>query len=312
MYIYRRKMITVEETLKSADLPSDVIPHLIWKEVLLGAQKRRVFLEGATITNQLQGDMGTKISVPYLSTKFTAATISESSLDSSGYTVSDLAVSDTDISVGNQVYVAFRLSYVLREDQPRYDWVQLAIRDAGRAVAVYEDAAVRDVLLAGAGNSQAAGTAGTLTYDDIINTLSLMKADGWFPDDIKPLLYIHPDQEADLLKDTTYVSATTNRYAVGSLPELPGANYMTQADTETIYAGCRVRVTDNMTKALALIVFPEHPQFGPTYIHAIKRPLTVRTDDEVLYGRQLWTVSTRYGTAVMSGNADGVGLITNC
>ena len=299
----------VEETLLANDLPSDVIPHMLWKEFLVGTKKRTVFILPFTQTDILRGDMGTKISVPILSTRFSAGTISESDLDTSGYTVTDTATTDTDINISDQVYVAWRLSDILKEDQPRIDWVRAHMRDAGRAIAEYRDAALRDVLLAGAGNSVSADSAGTLVYDDVLDVQRLMKTDSWFPiGNYRPFLFIHPDQEYDLLLDTRYVNS--HRYAIGELPDMPAADDMARGEVDSIFAGCRVRVSDNMTQALALVVFAEHPEYGPTGIHATKRPLTVRTDREELYGRQLWVASTRYGQSITQ--ADGVGLISNC
>jgi len=299
---------TVEETLKGADLPADVVPHLLWAEFIEGARKRQVFREPIETTTALKGAQGTKISVPYWSTRFTAQTIGEANLDTSGYTVTDPAVSDIDVSIGNQLYVAFRLSDILLEDQPNIQWLRLALRDAGRAITEYEDGVIRDVLIAGVSFTQAAGTQGTLDYDDVLDLLAQHKgasAGGWFPDDIVPFLYTHPDQETDLMKDTRFYEV--ERYAVGSLPELGAA---TKNVKERIFAGCRVRVTDNMTKALALVVFPKHPRFGTTVLHAIKRTLTIKAERDELYGRGLWVASMRYGTAVIQ--ADAVGLITAC
>jgi len=297
----------IEETLLAGDLPDDVLPHMIWREVIAGTQKRRVFLEGVEVTTMLRGQVGTKISVPALSTRFSATTISESNLDSAGYTVSDPTITDTDISIGNQVYVAFRLSDILKEDQPKYNWLRISLRDTGRAIEEYRDAAIRDVFLAGAGNTHAAATYGTLAYDDVIDVLALMKIDSWFPEDARPFLFVHPNQEADVLKDTRYVMS--HRYAIGDLPDLAPADDV--GGRQGTYAGTRVRVTDNMINAVALVVFPpNHPQYGPNTIHAMKRPMTVRTQREEIYGRQLWIASMRYGTAVIQSNA--VGLITAC
>lgn len=290
---------TVEETLKASDLPADVIPHMIWNEVLLGVRKRQVYEEAFQVTEMLVGAYGTKISVPILSTRFTAGTISEDNLDTSGYTVSDPAVTDVDVSIGNQVYVAARLSDVLREDQPKYNWVAIILQDMGRAVTVYRDAALRDVLEAGAGNVQAAATFGALDHDDILDCLGLMKADSWFPDDGTPFLFIHPDQETDLLKDTRFYD--TKRYSMGQLP---------MQDQEPLYAGTRVRVTDNATTAIALVASPPTHRFGPAAITAWKRRLTVKSDREERFGRELWITSMRYGSSVVQAN--GVGLITGC
>jgi hypothetical protein len=312
IYIYVIHMVfDVEETLLAGSLPTDVIPHMIWKEVLAGTRKRRVFKDAVEVSTMLKGAMGTKISVPIRSTRFTAETISESNLDTAGYTFSTPAITDQDVSIGNQVYVAFRISDILKEDQPKYNWIRLLLNDAGRAIGEYEDAAIRDVFLAGAGNTQPAAVYGTLAYDDVIDELKLQKVDSWFPDraGAMPFLFLHPDQEADVLKDTRYVNSA--RYAIGNLPNLAGADYLTRGEVDAIYAGTRVRVTDNMTAALALVVFPSpHPDYGAVTVHAIKRPLTVRSQREEIYGRQLWVASVRYGSAVIQANA--VGLITAC
>ena len=300
----------VEETLLAGDLPADVLPHLLWNEMVLGTSKRRVYREPIQVSSVLQGAIGTKISVPILSTRFTAATISEANLDSTGYVVSDPAVTDIDITIGNQVYVAFRISDILKEDQPKYNWIRILLQDSGRAIAEYEDGAIKDVYEAGAGNVKSAGTAGTLAYDDVVDELALQKVDSWFPEaGAVPFLIMHPNQEADLLKDTRYVNS--HRYSLADVGKLASSDDMARGEVESIYAGCRVRVTDNATDTLALVIFPSpHPRYGPIAIHAMKRPLTIRTEREEIRGRQLWIASIRYGSQVIQANA--VGLISNC
>ena len=298
----------VNETLLAGDLPSDLLPHMLWNELLTGVEKRRVFLQAVQTTDMLRGAVGTKISVPYLSTRFTADTITEAALDSGGYSPSTPAASDVDITIGDQVYVAFRISDILKEDQPKYDWIRILLRDAGRAIALYEDSAIRDVFLAGAGNSVNAAAAGTLAYADVLSLLAEMKTDSWYPEEITPYLFVHPMQEKDLMGDTQFL--LSHRYAIADLPQLAAADDMSRGEVEGTYARLNVRVTENMTENLALVVFPTHPRWGPVCIHAYKRPLTIRTDREELYGRQLWIASTRYGTSVIQAN--GVGLISNC
>jgi hypothetical protein len=293
----------LEETLLANDLPADVLPHMIWNEIVAGVSKRRVFLEAVETTDILRGAVGTKISVPILSTRFSASTITESNLDSAGYTFTQPTVTDTDISIGNQVYVAFRISDILKEDQPKYDWIRILLRDAGRAIAEYEDDAVMDTLIAGIGNSKSAATYGTLAYTDIINCLALLKADSFYPEDHQGLLFINPAQEADILGSTTFTDST--RYGVQTADDIP-----TQAGNRSV-AGLKLRVTEVMTPALALIAIPSpHPQYGPLTIHAIKRPLTIKSDREEIYGRQLWVLSMRYGTSVIQANS--LGLISAC
>lgn len=297
----------LEETLLAGDLPSDVLPHLIWNEVVAGAYKRRVFLLAVQQTDVLRGAIGTKLSVPIMSTRFTATTITESNLDSAGYTFAQPTVTDTDLSIGNQVYVAFRISDILKEDSPNYDWIRILLRDAGRAIEEYRDAAVRDVLIAGIGNTVSAATYGTLAYGDVANLLALHKIDSWYPEESSPILFLHPNQEADLIKATTFTDSA-GRYTVQSATDLGGAD---GPGNRTI-AGCRVAVTEAMTDTLALIVMTQTPgsQNGPVALHAVKRPLTIRSEREEIYGRQLWVASIRYGTSVIQANA--IGLISAC
>lgn len=296
----------VQETLLAANLPSDVIPHMLWEELLAGTSKRRVFRNALTNTDRLSNDAGVKISVPMLTTRFSASTIGESTLDTTGYTATTPAVTDVDVIIGDQVYVAFYISDIIKEDQPNYDWIRVSLRDAGRAIAEYEDASIRDVLKNGALNVHPAAAAGTLGYDDVVDCLKLMKIDSWHNDDVMPYMILHPEQEADVLKDTRFINS--HRYAVGNVADLAPSEEMT--GVKGIYAGTRVMVSDNMEDYYALIVFPEHPRYGPVAIHAIKRPLTIRTQREEIKGRQLWVVSTRYGSSVIQG--DGVGMISNC
>ena len=303
-------VFNVEETLLAGSLPADVIPHMVWREMVLGTRKRIVFGEAIEVTDILRGAQGTKISVPILSGRFTATTIAESNLDSAGYTFSTPTITDVDVTIGDQVYVAYKIGDILKEDQPNFNWIRILLQDAGRAIEEKKDQDIRDMYIAGAGISASAGSAGALAYDDVIDTLSSMKTASFFPErDAVPFLFVHPAQEADLLKDTRYVQS--NRYVIGNLPDLPAADHMSRSEVEAIYANCRVRVTDNMTAALALVVFPSpHPRYGVLSLQALKRPLTVRSEREETYGRQLWAASTRYGQSVIQANS--VGLISNC
>jgi len=65
-----------------------------------------------------------------------------------------------------------------------------------------------------------------------------------------------------------------------------------------------------MTKALALVVAPPNHEYGPHTIFAWKRRTTMKTDEEVAYGRTLYVVSERYGGKVVQAN--GIVLISNC
>ena len=295
---------TIEETLKSSDLASDYKPHMVWREFLLGVAKRKVFLGLVLETDVLVGKVGTKIAVPAVSSGFTAASITEANLDTNGFTITDLGTTDTDISIGNIIYVAFRLSTVLGEDMPAINWLRANLQKTADAILDYIDGAVRDVLIAGAGNSCSADTAGALDYTDIADIQRLMQTDSWFADDGVPSLAIHPDQQYDLLIDTTFTE--TIRYQQGSVPFAGNLG----GPLVPVVAGIKVIVSDNMTQALAILVTPQQHRFGPNTIFAWKRRYTVEHDREVLYGRDLYVASVRYGQAVVQANA--IGLISNC
>lgn len=291
---------TIDETLKSSDLNADLKPHMLWREVLLGERKKTVFAQAVEETADLIGAVGTKISVPKISSGFSASTITADNLDSSGYSASDLAFTDIDITIGDIVYVATKIADVLKEDQPKYNWVRIALQKAGQAIAEYRDAYIRDLLLAGAGTTITASSAGTLKYDDVADAVAKLEENSWFAEPMNPfLLFIHPAQKADLVKDTDFVD--TERYSTAEVP--------LNAEIGR-FASCRVLVTDNMTPALALVVAPPNHEYGPTTILAWKRRLTMKTDEEVSYGRTLYVLSERYGGAVVQAN--GIVLISNC
>lgn len=290
---------TIDETLKASDLPDDVKPHILWREVLLGEHKKTVFMQVVEETSELIGAVGTKISVPYVSTGFTAKSITPDNLDSSGYSAADMVISDKDITVSNIYYVATKIADVLKEDQPKYNWVRIALRKAGEALAEKRDAYIRDLLLAGAGNTINADSAGTLDYDDVSEAVSTLEANSWFAGREPFILIIHPDQKQDIVKDTDFYD--TSRYSTAEIP------FNAEAGR---FASCRVLVTDNMTQALALVVAPPTHEYGPHTIFAWKRRTTLKTDEEVTYGRTLYVVSERYGGAVVQAN--GIVLISNC
>lgn len=300
-------MITIQETLMATNLDADFIPHLLWREFLLGVSKRKVFLGLVLETDVLVGAEGTKISVPAWSgvnAGFTANTITETDLDTSGYTVTNPSTTDTDISIGNIVYVAFRLSTVLREDQPNINWVRNTLYSAVQAILDYVEEAIRDVVIAGAGNVVNANSGGTLAYNDVIDLKEALEIDSFHADEGKPTLVVYPSQKSDITKAllTTGVDPSiwkNDSPIVDSTRGIDGG-----------FAGCNVIVTEQMTPALALLITPQGHRFGPNTVFAWKRRMTIESDREVLFGRDLYTASVRYGCSVVQANA--VGLISNC
>jgi N4-gp56 family major capsid protein len=292
---------TLEETLKSSDLPADLKPHLVYAEVIEGLRPVRVFESVVTVDRQLINKQGTKISVPKAS-KLTARTITESNLDSSGYTVDDKTMTDVDVSIGDIIYSAVRLSDVLLEDQPNISWVRLMVRNMADAVKEYQDSDIRDTLIAGAGTTASAGASGTLDFDDVVDGLATMKTAHLYPEGTAQFVLIaHPNNTKDIVKDTRFYD--TKRYALGEIPFPAG-------EVGGLTAGCRVLESSNMIQNLALIVAPPNHSKAPFAIKAYKRPLTLKSQREEVYGRQFWVTSERYGNAVVQD--EGVYLISDC
>lgn len=298
----------ISETLKSADLPDDLKPHLVYGEVMEGARKPLVFRYTVREDFSLVGRTGTKISVPK-STQLSASSASESTIESSGFSPADVTMTDTDISIGNIIYAAVRLTDVLLEDQQDIAWVRLMLKNMGLAIAEYLDAAIRDCLIAGAGGTTSAATTGTLAYGDIIGAVRDMKKLHWFPEAGSPfLLFVPPACETDVLSNTDFYEAA--RYTVGGIDRI--------ADEEAgMFGGCRVFVTSGFSTPdpsgapeLALVVAPPTHTFGPSTILAWKRRLKVKSDREEVYERTFYVTSVRYGVTVV--NSSAIRLISNC
>lgn len=290
-------------TLMTGQMPARVIPYVIWREIILGKRWRVVFRHACLETDILIGVAGNTLEIPQLSRdEFTAKTASETDIDTYGYCKDRLSPSKTEIAVGDVVYNATRISDILREDSPVLNWVRASLQKMGDSVEHYIDTAIRNVLIAGvnAANVQAAAVAGTLDYDDIIDCQALMATTSMYPSEGGPfMLFVHPQQAADLLKDATFQHI--ERYEAGEIPFNP---------VRGLYAGKRVYVTENMVAALALIVAPPTHQYGPAAVLAWKRHLKAESWRDQQNGRDIWLLSCRYGVEVVQDNA--IGLVSNC
>jgi hypothetical protein len=308
-----RKMkmpITFEETnqtLKTSDLTDtcDLIPVIIWKEINLGATYRFVFRQAVEETDILVGVDGNSICVPYLDRdEFTARTITESTLDTSGYTKDKLSPKTILLEIGDIVYSATRISDVVQEDSPTLGWVRASLQKMGQAIALRIDTDIRDLLVVGAGNVAAAIVAGLLSYDDVIDAVASLKVNGYWAEDGTYLLFCNAAQEADLVKDTRFTD--TSRYSMASIP-LVGETGR--------YASCRCLVTDITMAwangvAYALVVAPPTNKYGPAAMFAWKRHIKQETWRDEQEGRDIYLLSTRYGIEVKFDKA--IALISNC
>jgi hypothetical protein len=302
-------MVTFEETnatLQTSDLSDtcELIPVIIWKEINLGATYKFVFMQAVEVTDILVGVDGNSICVPYLDRdEFTARSITESSLDTSGYTKDKLSPKTILIEIGDIIYSATRISDVVQEDSPSLGWVRASLQKMGQAIALRIDTDIRDALVAGAGAFAAALTLGTLSYDDIVDAVATLKGAGYWAEDGQYLLFVNAAQEADLVKDTRFTD--TARYSTANIP--------LQGETGT-YASCRCLVTDITMAwgavAYAIVMSPPTNKYGPAAMFAWKRHVKQESWRDEQEGRDVYLLSCRYGIEVKF--ADAITLISDC
>ena len=298
----------------------DLIPVLIWKEVNLGATWKFVFRNAVEETDMLVGVDGNSICIPYLDRdEFTALTASENTLKTQGYTKAKISPKSVCLSIGDVVYVATYITDILREDSPSLQWVRVTLQKMGQAIALRIDEDIRDCLRCACtvvnGNVNAAGTPGTLNYDDVVDAVAHLKSMGyWGVDDGPMLLFINVDQEADLVKDTRFTD--TARYSTENIPLGAGVGGFNMPERGR-YASCRVFVTDIAMldggadgTAYALVVAPPSNKYGPAAMFAWKRHIRQRTERREQYEKDMFVISTRYGVTVKF--ADAIKLISDC
>jgi len=293
------------ETLNAGtDTFTTLIPFVVWREIILGKRWRNVFIKAVLETDVLIGVAGKVLEVPILGIdEFTAKTASESAIDTYGLCKDRLSPDKVEISIGDVVYNATRISDILREDSPNLGWIRASLQKMGDSIEHHIDTAIRDVLIAGvaAGNIQTAGTVGTLGYDDIIDCLSLMHTNHMYPSEGGPfMLFIHPVQAADLRKQVKGQTFELERYSASIDPW----------DVARDYAGTRVYVTENQLNGTALIVCPPTHAYGPACMFAWKRHLKGEQWRDEQQQRDIWALTCRYGLAVVQDNA--IGLISSC
>jgi len=320
MIVVKKMAITFEETctnltltdaqLESLNVGTDtfttLIPFIVWREILMGKRWRNVFMRAVMETDVLIGVAGKVLEIPMLDINefSTDRTASESEIDTYGFCKDRLSPDKIEISVGDVVYRATRVSDILREDSPTLGWVRASLQKMGDAIEHQIDTAVRDILIAGVavGNIFTASTVGTLSYDDVVDCKALMRGNHMYESEGGPfMLFIHPSQEADLLKETKGNTFEMERYSAGDIPFDP---------VRGLYAGTRVYVTENQLDGTGLIVCPPTHAFGPAAMFAWKRHLKGEQWRDEQYGRDVWLLSCRYGMAVVQDNA--IGLISSC
>jgi len=156
----------------------------------------------------------------------------------------------------------------------------------------------------GAGGFAAALTLGTLSYDDVVDAVAHLKGHGYWAEDGQYLLFVNAAQEADLVKDTRFTD--TSRYSTAGIPLQGEAGK---------YASCRCLVTDITMAwangvAYAIVMSPPTNKYGPAAMFAWKRHVKQEAWRDEQEGRDVFSLTTRYGIEVKF--ADAIFLISNC
>lgn len=277
--------VTIEETLAASDVTTALTtgPYLIYSEVLEGARRPLVFLQVVQEDFSLIGAMENTIQFLKAS-QLSGTQITEANMLASGMTAADKSLSAVSVSVTDVIYSAVQLSDILKEDYPRINFIQLNMRNMGKAVMEFLDALVYTTIAAASG--VATKTVASVSYAGIIQALATMKNNDWYPNIANPpFLLLAPDAAAVLQVDSTYVS--TERYTSGQLATIV-------AGEQGRFAGCRVLETSYLDgKPYAFIVFPNNTENGPVVIMAWKRRLTVKNERQEKFGYEYFVTTIR-------------------
>ena len=313
--IYQEASAMQTTTLGAEDISTpaglNLIPYLIWNEINLGSARRQVYFKAVEVSDMLIGVAGNKIYVPQLDRdEFTAQTASENQIDQNGYTKTKLAPAEIEIAIGDVVYNATKISDILREDSPTLGWVRASLQKMGESVAYKIEQDLESALYTGGvlgGNVQGAATAGVLSYNDIVNVKALLSTDSYYFMGQYFLLFMNPEQEADLVKELGPVAGTD--YAqVRDMDRTKGGQPI--AAMFPLYSQCLPLVTEVQRDHFAMVIIPPNHPYGPAAIFAWKRHLKAESWRDEQYGRDIWLLSCRYG--VKAKESKGIGLISNC
>lgn len=288
-----------------------LVPYLIWREINLGSARRQVYFKAVEVSDMLVGVAGNKIYIPQLDRdEFTAQTASENDIDQNGYTKTKLSPAEISLVIGDVVYNATKISDILREDSPTLGWVRGSLQKMGESVAYKIEQDIESALYTGGvlgANVQGAATAGVLSYNDIVNVKSLLSADSYYFMGQYFLLFMNPEQEADLVKELG-PTAGTDYAQVRDMDRTKGGQPI--AAMFPVYSQCVPLVTEVQRDSFAMVVIPPTHPFGPAAVFAWKRHLKAESWRDEQYGRDIWLLSCRYG--VKAKESKGIGLISNC
>jgi len=280
-----RSLQQLAGTLTTADLISPT--EIIRRQVEEAARAVLVMRNLVRVNRDLVGSPGKSLVVAKRGT-ITASAVSEGS-DITKVEPAYTAATITPTKVG----VGVEITYEAIEAK-QFDLINDWIKEAGYAMAKKEDDDILTDFYDTSTHSNIhtanAATTGVLTYDDVVNMVATIRASKWDPD----TLVIHPNQMADLLKDTKFINASA--YG-GREPLLNGEIGK--------FAGLRVFVTPQATDGKALIFDSKRAA-----ILVQKRDITIRRREEPQRDAITLYITAMYKPYVI--NETAVGIILNC
>ena len=282
-------MEQIEEVLKWSDISGVAItPYLVEREVLEGSRPVLVAHQLVREDRRLINAPGDNIRVP-TATQLTAGNFSEGTTDYETI-LAEKTISKVTISVDKHKYSNYGVTQTLLENQPDIAWIRLGLRNTGAAVAEAIDSDIITTLIAGVDSTHivSPGTSGALNYDDVVNARAKMLADDWSP----AYLLVHPDQEADLLKDTKFIDAS--KY--GSPDVLLNGEIGR-------FAGLTVLKSTQIPSGSALLAVSPNYKYGPSAYIAYKRPIETGQKEFENKETVVYWASARYGVGVAQGKA---------
>lgn len=292
--------VTIEETLAASNVDTALTnaPYLIYSEVLEGARRPLAFLQVVEENFDLIGNTGDQIQF-IKATHLSASSITEANMLASGMSSADKTLTAVSVAVTDVTYSAVQLSDILKEDFPKINWVQIHLRNMGKAVMEWLDAHVYTTLFGASGT--ATQTCVNLTYNAVTDGVAKLQNNNWIKDEGNPpFLIIAPESQADLVQDTSFTE--TRRYTTAEVAR------MVQGE-RGLYGGCRVLVTSYLDgKVTAFIVFPSNTANGPVIVLCWKRRLTVGNEREEKFGYTYFVTTCRAKALVTQ--ADGICKIT--
>jgi len=280
-----RSLQQLAGTLTTSDLikPTEVIR----KQVEEAARAVLVMKNLVKVNRDLVGSTGRSLVVAKRGT-ITASAVSE------GASITKVEPAYTAATITpTKVGVGVEITYEAIEAK-QFDLINDWINEAGYALAKKMDSDIISDFLDTTTHSNIgsvdAATSGVLAYDDVITAVATIRGKNYDPD----TLVIHPDQAADLLKDTKFINAS----AYGSRePILRGEIGQ--------FAGLKVFVTSQMTSGKALVFDSKRAS-----ILVIKRDVTVRRREEPERDAITLYITQMYKPYVI--NDEAVCIIYNC